>query len=402
METNKDEKNQLVEGFFAKLNQEKKGLVTGKTTVKHTVEAVKQTIEFMVDELNNIPINIRRFYLSVLAQDEDIFNKIIDAELFLKIIRHLRIVGERKREKHSIGANIIVYTDHSAVQRSVRSATPFCDNENELLPLEIKLDFFENSLLESAYKHVNPQKSYFAYYYNKKEHTYKFMGIRDFKTDLHIMPDLYSLMKSACAGNTIGFSVEGGTSCIRIYYRSSHFLDYALSEASGSWEVKFTQKIKNLVNHIGLKENEQNLLVEQIMNLSYMGVGSMIIITDTSKKFDNSETGLTMNLTFVEACDALQFKDYASLDGAVIIEKSNGVATIKKMGVILSPKASLSEEYYKLINGTSCGARHEKAARYACEKGNEQDYIIVVSENRTVSLLHGRNPIYWRDRDINE
>ena len=51
--------------------------------------------------------------------------------------------------------------------------------------------------------------------------------------------------------------------------------------------------------------------------------------------------------------------------------------------------------YKSLVESNNCGSRHEKAARYACE--HPSDCIIVVSENRSISILHGPEPIYWRD-----
>lgn len=388
---NNNEKTQLVEDFLNKLDNN----LLGETDVPLKSEVIKKIIEFMVDELSNVPINIRRFYLNILKREKEIFN-FIDAELFLKIIRHLRFVGERKREKHVIGANIIVFTDYDAADRQIKSAIPFSNEHNNVCQIELK--FFDDKKLENIYKHVNPQRSFFAYYYNRDAHTYTFMGIKDFKIEPHKMPDLFNQMKSVCTGNTLGFSVEGGTSCIRIFYRNAHRIDYALSEASGSWEVKFTKQINDLIAKIKLEEDDRKKLVEQVINLSYSGIGSMIIITDNIDKFSLNDTGIAINLNLANACDNFQFCDFASLDGALIIDKSNGEAKIKKIGVILSPQTSLSDGYAKLINGNSCGARHEKAARYACE--NIDDYIIVISENRTVSFLHGENPIYWRDREI--
>lgn len=54
-----------------------------------------------------------------------------------------------------------------------------------------------------------------------------------------------------------------------------------------------------------------------------------------------------------------------------------------------------NSSYKSLVNDYNCGSRHEKAARYACEHPN--DCVIVVSENRSISILHGDTPIYWRD-----
>ena len=87
----------------------------------------------------------------------------------------------------------------------------------------------------------------------------------------------------------------------------------------------------------------------------------------------------------------------AAYDGAVVLNiNSNNKLEIVQFGVIINPKKNVNKEYQKLLKTTNSGSRHEKAARYACE--NKDDYIIVVSENKTISILHGTKPIYWRNK----
>ena len=94
-----------------------------------------------------------------------------------------------------------------------------------------------------------------------------------------------------------------------------------------------------------------------------------------------------------------QFFDFASDDGAVVINReSEKDLKLYSYGVFINPICDLDEEYNKYIQQTHSGTRHEKAARYACE--NPNDYVFIISDNKTISFLHGKEIIFWRDKLI--
>lgn len=371
-----------------------------KNNLINDEEESKKIISFMINELKDVPINIRCFFLETLANEKKLFDE-FDSEFFIRIIRHLRLLGEQKREKHAIGANIIVFPDSpSAGRAGTDSAIPYSTKDKKL-PIDIDmLSFFKgNEDLELAYRYINSQNAFFAYQYSKQNNVCKFIGIKEFTEK----DSVFNNMKKVCSGNNIGFSLQEGKSCIRIFYGGKHIVDYALNEASGAWLARFTKKIHELIERLKLSDNDAQVLTSQIIQLAYSGNGAMIIVTNDLEQFANNHTGIDIDLPLGEQSTERNFISYASIDGAVIIEhKQNSTAKIKKCGVIISPSVRPSEEYDSLINKSNSGSRHEKAASYACEHPN--DFVIVVSENKTISFLNGSEPIYWRDRDcqINE
>lgn len=96
-----------------------------------------------------------------------------------------------------------------------------------------------------------------------------------------------------------------------------------------------------------------------------------------------------------------EFLDFASDDGAVVLKKGeNGkIEKIIGIGVMLNPTSELSPEYAELIKQTHSGTRHEKGARYACQ--HLDDYVIIISENKSLSILHGETSIIWRNEFFN-
>ncbi len=385
--TSTDHEEELINNFYKKLK--KSGLT------KNEVET-KKIVKFMINELRDVPVNIRYFYLETLAIEKNIF-EIISPELFIRIIRHLRLLGEQKRESHAICANIIIFIDDSSASRGGKvSAIPYNDKKIQL-PQEIDInEFFKpNNVLEQAYRYVNVNNSFFAYQYSKDSDKTKFIGIRDFSSH----DELIKNMLKTCVGNTVGFSLEDDKSCIRIYHGGNHIVDYGLSEATGSWRARFTSHIYKLIKKINLQDEDAKLLTNLIIQLAYTANGALLVITNDIGKFSDASTGLDVNITFGEEAMKHNFVSYASIDGAVIIEHKKGLhAQIKKCGVILSPTQPPSKLYSNLINITNSGSRHEKAACHACE--NPEDYVVVISENKTISFLHSEEVVYWRDKDI--
>ena len=149
---------------------------------------------------------------------------------------------------------------------------------------------------------------------------------------------------------------------------------------------------------MALHTKDLELLTQIVMQLSYLRIGAMLIITKYPNKFD-------IKIASHELRDALledYFENgliyqYAAEDGAVVIQFEEGKRLkVCHNGAVLNPQGTVcSKEYNELIIKSNCGTRHEKAARHSCE--NPDDCIIVVSENRSISILHGPEPIYWRD-----
>lgn len=345
--------------------------------------------EFLVGKLAELPYNVRTLYVDLCKKCAltDITQS--NSNLILRIIRFLRNLGEQKREKYRVDANIVIFYNQKNIDTSASKS---------LIPIEIEDEknwFATGHEIEKACQFTTFRNSFLAFLYNTETKKTEFAGL------LNLLGDETSSennvvdrrLKELCRNNNIGFSMEGGTSCIKIYYKGAHCSNYFLSEATGSWILQVTSELYKLFENINFSPELTQKLVDNVMELTCKGIGSIIIITEHPKRYESNK-GKTLNGDHGLAENIIEkhFIHFASMDGAMIIEK-DGRASVRKVGVILSPE-KINGGPYKTLIDNSGGARHEKAAQTACQYPD--DYIIVVSENRTVSFLHGEKIIYWR------
>ncbi len=350
---------------------------------KKISSTAEDAIEFTIDELKKVPVSTREFLIEFKNKNPNIF-KNFNADIFINIVRHLRMVGEQKREKHQMGVNFVCFGDKdTAINSGVHSLV------NEIEEFELKDILNDDGRLQRSYRFVNPQTSFYACDRDK------FYKVRDFKEE----KEIFYNMESITEGDRIGFSIEGGTSCIRIFYSGKHIVDYLLSDQNGEWICHYSNDLHELLNNLPVDNRNIDKLVQRILNLSYTSKGAILVLT-TSADRDCFKTAQSVNLknkSFLEISNT-QFNTFADFDGAMIIKMTNNSAFLSRCGVFLSSQGKLSNEYIDAIKRTTSGTRHEKAAMYAHD--NPHDYVIIISENRSISVLKGEELIYWRDKQI--
>lgn len=357
---------------------------------KLNATAAKEIITTSVVSAQEFSRPLWRLYNALSQKCPTIF-QIIDAELFLRIINHIRSIGYQKIENRNVGLSITIFSQEKEMDHSYK--------DYELQPISIERDqkiadvqkFFEDkgNELKRAYKGIDSQKAFFAFVYDKDNKSLKFKGIRKIDADN---------FEKICGDSAVGFQISEGIPCVRIYHRRNHILDYIISESTGDWVIRIKDDIKNVLkNNLELSDNYLDMLTEIIMQLSYLRIGSMLIITESPEQFKTRISSHQLNEAPLEDYfeNGLIYQ-YAADDGAVIIQLQNDSLKVCYNGAVLNPQNNgCSKEYNDLIMKSNCGTRHEKAARHACE--NQDDCIIVISENRSISILHGSQPIYWRD-----
>lgn len=359
---------------------------------------IEKSIGFTIDEMRRIPYNIRCLLFEIENIDRKTnqnFFEAIEYDFVGIIIRHLRDVGAQKRESHSMGANFIVFSEKANIGR--RSRDTLIENScNINKEEEIVFSNVQRQHLYRAYRIVNPARSFFAFKkYKKSDKTiYKFEGVYDF---IDAEKSLDVKMLSLCNdAETVGFSMEPDNNCIKVYHNYRCFFDYYINESSGDWRCRFRSELESFVRkfHDG---NLGDALVSALIELSYSRCGSMIIITDSDPQFNDGDVYKELKTPLTVDLLKEQFLDFAKDDGAVIIRRHNSKnLVLDSIGVMINPKQNLDLRYEELIKNTHSGSRHEKAARHACE--NPNDYVFVISENKTISFLHGTEYIFWRDK----
>ncbi|MBQ4078463.1 diadenylate cyclase, partial [bacterium] len=316
------------------------------------------------------------------------------------IIRHLRDVCSQKREKHSMSANFIIFSEKCDIAQKARKSIrqESCELNRDS---EITFNKEQRQELYKAYRLVNSTRSFFAFkkYMVADRVIYKYEGLFDFSKDKMLIDE--QMLEICYDFETVGFSVEEGKNCIRVYHNATHLFDYYLNESSGDWKLRSRGEIERFVQEF-LKGRMVEQFASTIIDLAYKGIGSMIIITDSIEKFEkDKKSSQIVNIKLTEELLKGQFFDFASDDGAVVINReSEKDLKLYSYGVFINPICDLDEEYNKYIQQTHSGTRHEKAARYACE--NPNDYVFIISDNKTISFLHGKEIIFWRDKLIKD
>lgn len=391
--TDEEIKEQLKETFLNNL----KGVIGNDKMVNDTVSKV---IDYIIPTLRDVPISTRGFLYELKKKYRDIFEN-FDEEIFIRIVRHMRMVGEQKREKKRIGVNFVYFTNDNARRRFVEDPLEgrlALENPSYKIKLENLLNNEKTTTLKRTYRFINPKTSFYAC--NKDE----ILGIYKFNENGN--DDVFANMVTITNnGRALGFSIEGGSSCIRIFFNGQHIADYFVSEQVGRWICHYPKDLDKLFLEIPINDNDRAELVKKVIDLAYLRKGAIIVLTNENNK-DSLKSSQSIELdgdVTVSDISNNIFNCYAENDGATIFKLDGHHAYLLRFGVILQPSGSLIEDYSNLIKNSVSGARHEKAALYACN--NPNDYVIVVSENRSISYLHGANPIYWKDEfyvDVDE
>lgn len=358
-------------------------------------EVAKAIILASIKETEEFSLPMRRLYNETNRQCPELFD-IITREIFLNIIKHLKCIAHQKIENKPLGVNIIVFAKEDDADELAGYSLQFAENKIIGVIPDIQKHFIDNeNELQRVYKCVDPERALFAYVCDNNR-TLTLKNVKAFRGQ--------SDMISVCDKNAVGFQLVYGLSCIRIYYQNNKIMDYYLSEITGEWTARFDNDIFKILTNLKIFSQEDAQLLTKISTrLACFGKGAMIIITSDATRFSKTESPCKMNPSVLKKAEENNsIYNYASYDGAVVLKYgdpkvSKYTLEVVNFGVILSPVPIPKNEYVYdiLLKYTNSGSRHEKAVEYAFE--NPKDCIIVISENRTVSIIRGKKPLYWKD-----
>lgn len=333
-----------------------------------------------------------QFYRDMRNHCKGVFEQ-IPPELFLNIVKHLKRIVNQKIESRNVGASIVLFLQQEQSRRF--GEYPL---QSVSLPAQSKISDFKGFFnddqndLQRLYKCINSYDAFFSYTYNHETNQLRFDGVKSMGSNS---------IESICEGDVLGFNISSEIPYIRIYNSGHRVVDYFMSESTGNWLARFEtdiiRAIKSQINDV--QEDDVKTLAKIAMQLSFLRYGAIIIITSNIDKFTESKAPCGLINEDLEIAEKSKIiYNYAAYDGAVIIQcKRNNKLKVCGFGLILNPSsdAQISDDYEILLRQTNSGSRHEKAVRFAHE--NPDDCILVVSENRSISILHGRDPVYWRD-----
>jgi DNA integrity scanning protein DisA with diadenylate cyclase activity len=214
--------------------------------------------------------------------------------------------------------------------------------------------------------------------------------------------------------SSILFTSIGGTYSVRMYRSGGMVADYYHSESKGIWRFRCIKEVKDACKQIctgGNLEKEKNIekIIEIIFELSFDKTGAMIVICDdeeleTKLKDGKRATG-NIELSNINTLSNNQIKDYAAMDGAIVLS-SDG--TIREIGTILpidditnDNNCRYHTKYEQWCNWKAelskkqKGARHTTAIKFSLQ--HEDACVFIVSENRGISIFNNGKAILWDD-----
>lgn len=359
---------------------------------KYKIEAedVRTLIEATMNEMKDFSKAISKLCRGVGKFNPELFD-LIPIELFVSVIKHMKTNSFQRIERRNIGVSLVVFTNDNITNCL---GTSICiQGITKGQKVDFK-DFFQNKnrSLQTLYKCIDSDKYFFAYLYDSKENTVTFEGIKKFENNN---------LENICDESTIGFKLSSANQWIQIFNNKELVVSHFLCDASGNWETFINKELQNILQPHLKDVNKKNLksLIQAVMHIAYMGSGAILLITSNSSKFESSDTPYILEEEdLIKTVDNQLIYDYAKYDGAVILEQKTNYLVVKKFGVILNPseRIKINDEYKELLHNTNSGTRHEKSVIHAIE--NPKDYLIVLSENKTISILHGEKPILWRNK----
>jgi len=330
--------------------------------------------------------NVEQIYNNIPFRNE------IDKKIFEQIISHLKKVNYRKIEKHSMGACFVIckadYIEQCKAKYDEFHVNTKLFNSTKIIKFDEKLSL-EIGLL---YKTIHPFAAFFLF-----SSTGEFHGVYNL-----IRSHTESLSTKTIAELTnekaVAFLTQGGTESIRIFSERSLLADYYLSGGDGDWRFRLLSDVKKCISFTKINGNT---LIDYICNfifeLSFNRIGALLVFSKNEFKSNDSQDHNTLKNAYFTDINIETLKTWASVDGAVI---SFLDGKIQRYGQLLpfNEKTKLLEYMTGLIKSHQKGSRHTGAAKYSLE--HPEDCIIIVSENRGISILYkeyGDHPLMWDD-----
>ena len=315
-----------------------------------------------------------------------------DKERIDVILNHLTSVIHRMIENHEMSA-LFVITDDEHIDE--------CTQQFKMYPIQASVgnESITNSdnleKISRSYKKINSNTAFFLF-----SSSGKYYGIQysenDYKDSIILSINAFVERQP----EYVAFFAEGSKKSIRIYHKGRVAADYYLSEGTGNWRLRFRKDLETIFEYAHISEAKSSEFADIVLDLSYRRIGALLIISDEGIEEDIQADEPIDNIRgkYVARIPQTIVRDLASLDGALLIKKNGQIVSA---GNILKIKdTDVPDTIRILIKRSQKGARHNAAASFASRR--PEACVVVVSENRGISMLYGNRALMWNDEMISQ
>jgi len=328
-----------------------------------------------------------------------------DKKFFDLLFMHLKNIVHQKIENHYMGVCVAVYE---------KNIVSVCSESNQYPEYQIKPLFYDeepprvfngsekidSKLLADVsllYKTMHPFTAFCLFTSDGC-----FYGIRQFFLQDGENPNLDKIKTMTKEGEeSIVFLTQGEEKTIRVYKNHSFFADYYLSESDGKWRFRKFSQVKLALLESNINANVAHLICELIFELSFRQVGSLLVFSNGGFDFIDEKAKLKkLEKGHIQNVHLSVLRGWASMDGAMLCGLDGRVQYV---GVILpknSEETKLTPFMENLITTHQKGSRHTTAAYYS--KNHPNDCVVVISQNKGISILHDGKDLIWDDKPKNE
>jgi hypothetical protein len=310
-----------------------------------------------------------------------------DKPLFVLIMTHLKSLAHKKIEHHSAGVCFAI-VNNDIINRFLSNFTAY-PIQSSLLKINDCLEAGSLDKISLLYKAMNPLSSFCLFTSNGYFH-----GVRKTQLNENSIENIKGISQKR--EKSIIFLAQGEHKTIRIYKDGSLFADYYLSESDGKWRFRKFIDFEKILDKIDIDDGIVNGVTELIFDLSFNKIGSMIVFSKNrlpAVDSDNSYAEIKEDCYIVREDQVVPY--WASIDGALLCSYDGKLNNIGKILKIDKNKEFENKRLEDLINRHQKGSRHRTAAYYTEE--NKEDCVIVVSENKGISILHNGQDAVWDD-----
>lgn len=311
----------------------------------------------------------------ILKELQNAFNiDWVDDSVLFKILTHMQRLPHHKAESRSLGCSLLL-TKRDALERTI-SRIPACSYLGSLPARDIS----EMEKLLKLYDALDPLRTIFLY-----DETGKLHGTQRLHDNNREAQQL--LHKVTAEPACLALVLEKGSRSILVYARGRLAGEVYLSERQGDWHVRCYE---HAFQHSIAKVRQDVLpaaVVKRALMLafrvSYRGHGALLVVGDWEQLHcDGSDFPFTEMMLDDDNLD--EIAEIAKLDGATFISDDGRVVRTNTM---IRPVEGMIPDSDPLIVGR--GARHKTGFRTSKECPDA--LVIVVSENRSVLVLHDKS-----------
>lgn len=309
----------------------------------------------------------------------------VNEEKFKGMLRHLmRIVSQKQEERH-IGCSMIVAEIPSGVHPLRHlGLDPYPFLKPNPGDMEYPYEGFD-----SYHGLVNPLEGAYILNPNGEFQIIASLNYADGTGKLFSGVDTMKFLTKHHE-NLLCLLLAPETRVIRIYQKGNVAAELYLSEVGGEWEFRYPDEILEKINSKASDcvPGVSEFICEACLELSFRGFGGTIVFGDIQK--EDFEFKTTKPQEFNEdnplAFGVELFVDIVKFEGATFLNKDG---RITQLNVLVDVKHDAWEREKHKFKGlfSGKGSRHNTAEKISVLAA--QALVVVVSQNRTVSILNG-------------